>query len=56
MTNLVDIIVEGLEKDGKQVSGQTKEKIEEIMRLIDEVLNEVNKDEWKKISNSIIRS
>ena len=43
MTEIVDRIITGLEKDGKHVSDQTKEKIEEIMRLIDEVINEVKK-------------
>jgi len=43
MSEIVDRIIDGLEKDGKHVSEQTREKLGEIMRLIDEVINEVKK-------------
>jgi len=43
MSEIVDKIVEGLEKDGKHVSEQTKEKMEEIMKLIDELIEDLKK-------------
>jgi hypothetical protein len=44
MTEIVDRIVEGLEKDGARVSMQTKEKMEMIMKLINEVINELKNE------------
>jgi len=43
MSDIVNRIVDGLEKDGKHVSEYTKEKMEEIMRLIDEVIEDLKK-------------